>query len=42
MAISMNEKVDRYNRYFSIVRFIVAVFIAFFISFVIIFDKSSS
>ena len=35
MAISMNEKVDRYNRYFSIVRFIVAVFIAFFISFVI-------
>ena len=35
MAISMNEKVDRYNRYFSIVRFIVAVFIAFFISFVV-------
>ena len=35
MAMNMNAKVDRYNRYFSIIRFVVAVFIAFFISFVI-------
>ena len=35
MAMTMNEKVDRYNRYFSIIRFILAVLIAFFISFVI-------